>query len=70
MEKNFRNWEEVSEIGKNFLLNWEGFLGLVKELGIGMFRKCLILKPGLERVRETSRPLCARQMLSPGEIIV
>ena len=24
-------------------------------------------KPGLERVRETSRPLCARQMSSPGD---
>ena len=24
-------------------------------------------QPGLERVRETSRPLCARQMSSPGD---
>ena len=28
----------------------------------------LDFEPGLERVRETSRPLCARQMWSPGHI--
>ena len=30
----------------------------------------LDFEPGLERVRETSRPLCVRQMWSPGHITI
>ena len=59
--------KELYESGRSFRKRQ----GLCSELG-GFFRNWSFrnfegIKPGLERVRETSRPLCARQMSSPGD---